>query len=406
MKTMKKFGWILPLVLVLAACNFGNAINPVPVTPTIPNLVQTAAAATVNAIHTEQASDNVEVLPTDTTEPGQPTSTPAPGQATATPEPTATEEQAPPTSTPWPTYTALPTYTPYPTSTFTPTAPCNQMRFIRDVTIPDETWMRPGQEFIKVWEIQNTGSCAWDSTYSVVYGDSGGQLGGPSSKALPSVPVNPGEKVQIAIKFTAPSSDDIYTSVWQLQPAGGDKFGKMTVKINVDGNSGPIYFIDLLCSAEWRNHSGEILPCPNEENNVNGSMYINDNPTFENGYNDNEDALIMIPEQETEGEISGRFFFVKMPGAPAHFRTVFGCMENKDDCNVYIAVYYRVKGNDTRYLVGDWDEEFDNSIRTIDIDLTSKSLEGKEVEFTFIVKAKGSYVDDVIFFLKPRVEVP
>lgn len=405
MKTIRKFGWLIPILLVLSACNFGNAISQVPMTPTTPNMVQTAAAATVNAIHTEQASGEGSVFVTNTLEPGQPTNTPAPDQATATPEPSATEEPAPPTSTPWPTYTPLPTYTPYPTSTFTPAAPCNQMRFIRDVTIPDETWMRPGQAFTKIWEIQNTGSCAWDSTYKVVYGDSGGKMGGPDSKALPVVPVNPGEKVQIAIGFTAPATDDMYTSVWKLQPDGGDKFGEMTVKIDVDGNPDTIIFSDLLCSAEWRSGSG-VLPCPNEKNNPKGSMYIEENPTFETGYTDDEDAIIMIPEQKTDGQITGTFFYVKMPANPAHFRTVFGCTEGKNDCNVYIAVYYRVKGTDTAYLVGDWDEKFDHAVKTIDVDLTSKGLEGKEVEFSFVIKAKGSYVGDEIFFLKPRIIVP
>ncbi|MEE4195666.1 MAG: NBR1-Ig-like domain-containing protein [Anaerolineae bacterium] len=412
MKTIKQIRWLIPILVLLTACNLGRAINPdVPTTPTTPNMVQTAAAATVAAIHTEQASENidnpVEIIPTDTTQPGQPTNTPPASQPSNTPEsqPTATEEPVAPTSTPWPTYTALPTYTPYPTNTPTPAAPCNQMKFIRDVTIPDETWMRPGQAFTKIWEIQNTGSCAWDSTYSIVWGDSGNQMGAASTKALPKVPVNPGDKIQVAIAFTAPNTVNIYTGVWKLQPASSDKFGTMTVKVNVAGNVDTIYFADMLCSAEWRSSSG-ILPCPNEKTNPKGVMYIDETPSFETGYTDNEKAIILRPEQKENGEIEGRFFYVKMPATSAYFRTILGCTKDKTNCDVDVFLYYRIKGSDTSYLLGGWDERFDNSIQNINIDLAGKSLEGQEVEFTFIVKAQGPYADDEVFFLMPRIELP
>ena len=411
MKTIKKFVWLIPFLAVLTACNLGQAINPAsPITPTTPNLVQTAAAATVAAIHTEQASDNindpVELIPTDTVEPGQPTSTPASEQPTNTPEgePTATE-QLPPTTTPWPTYPPLPTYTPYPTATFTPTAPCNQMKFIKDVTIPDGTWMRPQQGLTKIWEIQNTGSCEWDSTYSIVWGDSGNQMGASSSKALPQVPVKPGEKIKVAISFTAPNSTGEYSGIWKLQPAGGDKFGAMTVNIDVDGNGDTIKFTDLLCSAEWRGGSG-ILPCPNEKNNPNGSMILDDTPTFETGNTDDEEAIILRPEQKENGSIEGSFFFVKMPASPAAFRMVLGCEKDKTQCDVDVHLYYRIKGSDTKTLLESWDERFDGSTQSIDLDLSGKSLEGKEVEFTFVVKAQGPYADAVVIMLQPRIVVP
>ena len=401
MKTFKKFGWLIVVLVALTACNFPGSKQG-QITPTV-NMVQTAAAMTVEAIRTGQSSDGdgIEVIPTNTPA-NQETQAALP---TNTLQPTDTKVPALPTSTPWPTYTPLPTYTPYPSNTPTPPAPCNQMKFIRDVTIPDETWMRPEQEFTKIWEVQNTGSCSWDAGYSIVYGDSGGMLGASASKSMPSTPVDPGEKVQIAIAFTAPDSDGIYTSVWRMQDGSGNKFGEINVTIDVDGNPDTIHFTDMLCSAEWRSAAG-ILPCPNEKNNQNGAMYITDDPKFENGHEDNEDTLIMIPQQKNDGEIKGEFFMVKMPANPAHFRTIFGCTAGNNDCNVYISVHYRVEGTDTNYLVGDWDEEFDGSVQHIDIDLTSKGLEGKRVYFTFTVKTKGSYADDEIFFLLPRIEVP
>ncbi|RSN56116.1 hypothetical protein DMH01_30370 [Amycolatopsis sp. WAC 04182] len=38
-------------------------------------------------------------------------------------------------------------------------------RFVADVTIPDETVVKPGTQFVKVWELENTGTVEWRKRY-------------------------------------------------------------------------------------------------------------------------------------------------------------------------------------------------------------------------------------------------
>jgi hypothetical protein len=96
-----------------------------------------------------------------------------------------------PTSTSTGTATATgtpPTATPTPTGTVPPSA-CDKAQFVTDVTVRDGTVMNPGQTFRKTWRIKNVGTCAWTTSYQLVY-FSGERMSGPTSAAFPaSVPV-------------------------------------------------------------------------------------------------------------------------------------------------------------------------------------------------------------------------
>ncbi len=102
------------------------------------------------------------------------------------------------TNTPLPTPTSLPTNTPlalpsalpsatqgffataivYPSVTgtvytLTPNPSslsygCNNLGFIRDVTVSSGTEMSPGESFTKTWQVANTGTCDWLSGYRLV----------------------------------------------------------------------------------------------------------------------------------------------------------------------------------------------------------------------------------------------
>ncbi len=67
-------------------------------------------------------------------------------------------------------------------ATATPTAsatPCDAVGFVKDVTYPDGTQVKAGEVFIKTWRIQNTGSCSWKESYTLVF-YTGEQMGGNS----------------------------------------------------------------------------------------------------------------------------------------------------------------------------------------------------------------------------------
>jgi len=93
------------------------------------------------------------------------------------------------------------------------------MAFIADVTIPDDTNMAPGQDFLKTWRVKNTGSCPWGEEYELVYADYANDMDG-QPQPLTEV-VQPGQEVEISVQFTAPSEIGNYLSAWQMEnPAG------------------------------------------------------------------------------------------------------------------------------------------------------------------------------------------
>lgn len=88
---------------------------------------------------------------------------------------------------------------------------------------PDDTMLLPGQEFWKTWTLQNTGTCTWDKSYSLVFWD-GDLMGGLTSYPLPDV-FAPNETKDISIYLKAPESDGIATGYWSLQAPWGTNFG-------------------------------------------------------------------------------------------------------------------------------------------------------------------------------------
>ena len=100
---------------------------------------------------------------------------------------------------------------------------CERIRFIDDVTIPDDTVMQPGQPFRKVWRIQNAGSCVWTAGYQLVF-TGGDQMGNVYAANLPNV-VAPGETVDVSVDLTAPRSYGEFKGNWKLRSPSGNVFG-------------------------------------------------------------------------------------------------------------------------------------------------------------------------------------
>jgi len=125
-----------------------------------------------------------------------------------------------PTSTPVPA-----TVTPVP-ATNTPVATavsyCDWVAFIKDVTIPDGTSLSPGEVFTKTWRLQNRGTCTWTPDYDIVF-YSGAQMSGTTMQ-VPGY-VAPGQSVDVAVTFTAPSAPGHYVGYWILRNASGKLFG-------------------------------------------------------------------------------------------------------------------------------------------------------------------------------------
>jgi hypothetical protein len=146
-----------------------------------------------------------------------PTPTPTPFIAPDTTQPT--ETASPPTPRPVPQTTA----SPIPTATATPIQACtDNLSYQADLTVPDGTPVQPGELVDKQWQVQNSGTCDWDSEYrlKLVGGEA---MGAASEQAL--YPAKAGTQVVIQINFYAPLVPGVYSSSWQAFNPDGEPFG-------------------------------------------------------------------------------------------------------------------------------------------------------------------------------------
>jgi len=129
-----------------------------------------------------------------------------------------------PVTAPSPTAVARPTETPQPPrAEEAPIEGTLGSDFVEDVTIPDGTMLRPGEPFVKVWRIRNSGLRPWPSGVHLVHVD-GHPMGEEVSPPLERE-VSPGEEVEIELPLVAPEEPGEYGSLWQLRIPEGGVFG-------------------------------------------------------------------------------------------------------------------------------------------------------------------------------------
>jgi Ig-like domain from next to BRCA1 gene len=155
-------------------------------------------------------------------------------QAQFSPTPSITD--LPPIGTP-PTADAV---TPAP-----PTAPppgsngskfCTASATFVSETVPDGTIEMPGAQFLKTWSIMNSGTCAWDSSWKLVF-VSGDVMGGAFVYNFPQ-PAAPGQTVNVPVVLFAPTANGSYTGYWKIQSPWGTSFG--------DSGSGNPFWVKIV----------------------------------------------------------------------------------------------------------------------------------------------------------------
>jgi hypothetical protein len=100
----------------------------------------------------------------------------------------------------------------------------DQLTYISDVTIPDDTIVAPASTMDKRWEVENSGTCNWDSGYKIKL------IAGPDMGAITEqelFPARSGSRATIRIQFTAPTAPGKYRSAWQAFNPQGQAFGDM-----------------------------------------------------------------------------------------------------------------------------------------------------------------------------------
>jgi polar amino acid transport system substrate-binding protein len=124
----------------------------------------------------------------------------------------------------------LPTPTPAPTSTAGPPPSCTDgLVLVQELT--QESDMKPGQTFIKGWQVKNSGTCTWNSGYQLVFVD-GAKMGGEPVAVAREV--RPGDTYDVQVNLVAPLNPGSYQGAWQMENGQGEGFGeRLRVSITV-----------------------------------------------------------------------------------------------------------------------------------------------------------------------------
>jgi len=207
---MKIKSSLVLVILLLFLASIACSLIPLTATKPASGAVYTQAVETVVAKLTENALVS-------------PAGSSAPVSESETPIPSPSAESGTPTNT----ATAIPSNTNPPPATATNTPiPCNQAKFIKDVSVPDGTKILVGTGFTKTWRLRNTGSCTWNSSYQLIF-DHGDQMNAPASQHLTGN-VAPGQEVDISVNLIAPASPGTYQGFFLLRDGGGVVFGVST----------------------------------------------------------------------------------------------------------------------------------------------------------------------------------
>jgi hypothetical protein len=369
---------ILVLILLLSAlagCNFPRGGTP---PPSGPQLIFTYAAQTVQAQQTRAAIGALT--------PGTPGFTPV-------------------VNTPTPT---RPGTTPAPTG-LTPTAgACDRGSFVEDITYPDNTQVQPGEEFVKTWRLENTGTCTWDGRYAIVF-DRGEAMGSSASAPLTGGNVPPGQTVDVSITLRAPEDPGTYQGYWKLRNPAGQIFGlgenaekDFWVKIRV--GTGQSYTYDFLVhapEASWISSGGgseESLPFGGAEDDPRGVAKLEEDFTLEN---DKQAGMTLMvgPRQVEDGRVSGIFPAYTVQEGDK-FKAKLGFPKHCGSGQVRYQLWY--KEGDSQAMLQEWQEECDGHLELVEFDLSS--LKGKQVQFILTILADGSPEDDLAIWGSPRIE--
>jgi hypothetical protein len=386
MKKSRKF--LVPIVfLILAslACGFPGAATPTE----DGNKLITEAAKTVEFQLTQGALNN----PATATPPERP-----PTVTLA-----ATEEQQPQKKTSHP---------PTPIST-----PCDQLTFISDVTIPDGSKIAGGQTFTKKWLLQNSGTCTWTTGYAAVY-TGGDKMSSPTEVYLTGN-VAPGQTMELAIKMTSPSTPGKYQGNWKLRNPDGQVFGLpngQAFYVNIEavkstatqtpetGNTLVYDFAAKYCDASWSSEAGD-LSCPGNVTDDTGFVIKLDNPVLATGSAAGGVSLETTPLMEDnsawngDGSIEGEFPAITIKDG-YRFRAQIACLKDATTCNVNFNLNYSADGDSIESL-GSWPVSYDNSVRSLDIDLSD--LAGSKVKFYLNVDAASDGGEDSAVWVSPRI---
>ena len=100
----------------------------------------------------------------------------------------------------------------------------DQSRLIADVTIPDETRVQVGEEFVKVWEVMNAGEVTWRDRYLQRQDLPVSPDTCQTPERIPISDALPNERILISVQVTAPSEPTMCKIYWKMVDSQGHEF--------------------------------------------------------------------------------------------------------------------------------------------------------------------------------------
>lgn len=346
-------------------------------------------------------------------------------QLTQVSQPPATAAGATPgIQTAVPTFPPPPTFAPSATSTLSqPSAtatrvpvsptpiPCDRIKFVKDVTYPDNTEVLPNTKFEKIWRLQNDGACTWTTAYALVF-VGGDAMGAPASTALPRN-VAPGEAVDIAVTLTSPSDGGTYRSNFKLRNSSNVVFGlgndnkPFWAQIKVPVATGLLYdFIAKASLAEWTSGIGSGAGSPlafgGATDDPNGTAKIVEGVEFETGATSGR-VLLSYPKRDIDGWVSGLYPAYLVQNGD-RLKGKLGFLKNPDDTCGAGNVIFQLNYSDgtTVRSIREWSKTCTGKF--IDVDLDLSGLKGQNVRFILTVRANGAATDDWAIWNSLRIE--
>ncbi|MBR6089583.1 MAG: SUMF1/EgtB/PvdO family nonheme iron enzyme [Anaerolineaceae bacterium] len=98
----------------------------------------------------------------------------------------------------------------------------NRVKFVSDVTIPDNTVVKRGEWITKTWMLENYGTCIWSENYKVVWSEE--SLSNNQQLFDIGSEVKPGESAEISVTFPVQGNGSTHIS-FKLANTEGETFG-------------------------------------------------------------------------------------------------------------------------------------------------------------------------------------
>ncbi len=340
----------------------------------------------------------------------------------------------PPTVTGTPS-TSTPTKIPPPITQTVPPSACDRVQFVADVNYPDGSLLAPGQTFTKTWRLKNVGSCAWTTSYQMVF-FSGEQMGAPTSAAF-TKNIEVGQTIDISVPMTAPAAAGSYRGYWMFKNASGALFGigsqankPWWVDIRVSGltvtpggpsktptpsstptTGGPTItpipglaydFATNACSGTWFSGAGQ-LPCPGADGDARGFALKLSSAKLETGGTDPRPSILTFPQNVENGYVQGFFPPFKVQSGD-RFRSTIGCEGGSTLCYVAYRLEFQSGSDPITTLWGPFLERYEGQSYNVDVDLTP--LAGRDVKFILTALAVGPATGDRALWVGPHIFRP